>query len=138
MTSANPVRVLVTVIGLDQHEAGSLAVARLLRDAGHEVVYAGRFQTPETIAQIALQEDVDVVGVSAHSWEFLHYAGELVDRLSAAEPSIPVMVGGSVVTPADRTEIMAQGVAEAVLPTATEEEVVAAVRELALRHRKAK
>ena len=88
-----PVRALVTVLGLDQHEAGSLAVARLLRDAGVEVVYAGRFQLPETIATIAIDEDVDVVGVSAHSWEFLHYAGELAERLGAAEPPIPVLVG---------------------------------------------
>lgn len=137
MTHGKPLRVLVTVLGLDQHEAGSLAVVRLLRDAGNEVVYAGRFQTPETIAEIAIQEDVDVVGVSAHSWEFLHYAGELAERLNAAEPSIPVMVGGSVVTATDRKEIMDQGVAEAVLPTATEEEIVAAFRELGLRHRNA-
>jgi methylmalonyl-CoA mutase C-terminal domain/subunit len=137
VTAARPLRVLVTVLGLDQHEAGSLAVARLLRDAGNEVVYAGRFQTPETIAEIAMQEDVDVVGVSAHSWEFLHYAGELAVRLGAAEPAIPVMVGGSVVTPADRREIMEQGIAEAVLPTATEEEIVAAFRELGSRRRAA-
>lgn len=58
-------RVLVTVLGLDQHEAGPLAVTRLLRDAGSEVIYAGRFQIPETIATAAVQEDVDVVGVSA-------------------------------------------------------------------------
>jgi methylmalonyl-CoA mutase C-terminal domain/subunit len=132
-----PVRALVTVLGLDQHEAGSLAVARLLRDAGVEVVYAGRFQLPETIATIAIQEDVDVVGVSAHSWEFLHYAGELADRLGAADPPIPVLVGGSVVTPADRDEILAAGIDEAVLPTASEDEILAAFRRLADGHRAA-
>jgi methylmalonyl-CoA mutase C-terminal domain/subunit len=130
-----PVRALVTVLGLDQHEAGSLAVARLLRDAGVEVVYAGRFQLPETIATIAVQEDVDVVGVSAHSWEFLHYAEELAERLGAAEPAIPVLVGGSVVTGADRDEILKVGIDEAVLPTATEDEILAAFRRLADAHR---
>ena len=123
-------RVLVTVLGLDQHEAGSLAVSRLLRDAGAEVVYAGRFQVPETIARVAVEEDVDVVGVSAHSWEFLHYAEELVALLHAADPPIPVVIGGSVVTAADRTEVLAAGVDEAILPTATEHEVVAAFRRL--------
>ncbi len=128
------VRALVTVLGLDQHEAGSLAVARLLRDAGVEVIYAGRFQLPETISTIAIDEDVDVVGVSAHSWEFIHYAGELSDRLRAAEPPIPILVGGSVVTPADREEILAAGVDEAVLPTAGSDEVLAAFYRLAERH----
>jgi methylmalonyl-CoA mutase, C-terminal domain len=130
-----PVRALVTVLGLDQHEAGSLAVARLLRDAGVEVIYAGRFQLPETISSIAVDEDVDVVGVSAHSWEFLHYAGELAERLGAAAPPIPVLVGGSVVTPGDRDEILAQGIDEAVLPTAGEDEILGAFRRLAERHR---
>lgn len=126
-----PLRALVTVLGLDQHEAGSLAVARLLRDAGIEVVYPGRFQLPETTFQIAVQEDVDVVGVSAHSWEFLHFAGELAERLHSAEPPIPVVVGGSVVTEADRTEILGAGIDEAVLPTATPDDVVDVFRRLA-------
>jgi methylmalonyl-CoA mutase, C-terminal domain len=130
-----PVRALVTVLGLDQHEAGSLAVARLLRDAGVEVIYAGRFQLPETISTIAVDEDVDVVGVSAHSWEFLHYAGELSDRLRAAQPPIPVLVGGSVVTPADRDQILSQGIDEAVLPTAGRDEILGAFTRLAERHR---
>ena len=129
------VRALVTVLGLDQHEAGSLVVARLLRDAGAEVIYAGRFQLPETIASVAIDEDVDVVGVSAHSWEFLHYATELSERLHATDPPIPVVVGGSVVTPADRDEILARGIDEAVLATASREEIVGAFRRLAEHHR---
>jgi methylmalonyl-CoA mutase C-terminal domain/subunit len=132
-----PVRVLVTVLGLDQHEAGSLAVARLLRDAGVEVIYAGRFQLPETIANIAMEEDVDVVGVSAHSWEFLHYAPELVQRLRSADPPIPIAVGGSVITAADCEELRERGIDEAVLPTVSEDEIVAVFYRLAERHRAA-
>lgn len=131
-------RALVTVLGLDQHEAGSLAVARLLRDAGAEVVYAGRFQLPETIARIAEEEDVDVVGVSAHSWEFLHYAKELVDLLAAGDAPVPVLVGGSVVTAADRREVLALGVDEALLPSASQEEVVDAFRRAAARRQDAR
>lgn len=127
------IRALVTVLGLDQHEAGSLAVARILRDAGMEVVYPGRFQTPETIATVAVQEDVDVVGISAHSWEVLHYAGELADLLRAADPPIPIVVGGSLITDGDRAELLAAGIDETVAPTATEEEIVAAFRRLAQR-----
>jgi len=118
------IRALVTTLGLDQHEAGALAVVRLLRDAGIEVVYTGRFQLPETVAAAAIHEDVHVVGVSCHSWEFLHYAEELVERLHDADPPIPVAVGGSVITVADRDEVLAKGVDAAVLPDAAPEEIV--------------
>jgi len=131
-------RALVTVLGLDQHEAGALAVARLLRDAGVEVVYTGRFNTPQTIAAIAADEDVDVVGVSCHSWEFLHYAAELASLLHAESPPIPVVVGGSIITPADRGEVLRKGIDAAVLPTAPLQEVVDAVLELAASRRSAR
>ena len=131
-------RALVTVLGLDQHEAGALAVVRLLRDAGVEVVYTGRFNTPQTIAAIATDEDVDVVGVSCHSWEFLHYAGELSSLLHVESPPIPVVVGGSIVTPADRNEVLAKGIDAAVLPTAPVEEVVETVLTLAASRRSAR
>ncbi|HEY1510164.1 MAG TPA: cobalamin-dependent protein [Solirubrobacteraceae bacterium] len=138
MTSSAPppqrrLRALITVIGLDQHEAGALYVARLLRDAGIEVIYAGRFQVPETIAEAAEQEDVDVIGISAHSWEFLHYAEELVQRLSSADPPIPVVVGGSVITSADRTEVLSRGISEVVIGTASPDEIVSCFRTLGTR-----
>ena len=131
-------RALVTVLGLDQHEAGALAVARLLRDAGVEVVYTGRFNTPETIAAIATDEDVDVVGVSCHSWEFLHYATELSSLLHVESPPIPVVVGGSIVTAADRDEVLSKGIDAAVLPTAPVDEVVDTVLALAAGRRSAR
>jgi methylmalonyl-CoA mutase, C-terminal domain len=124
---SEPARVLVTVLGLDQHEAGALAVASLLRDAGVEVVYTGRFNTPATIAAIAVDEDVDVVGVSCHSWEFLYYAAELSCLLHSERPPIPIVVGGSVVTQADRDEVLANGIDAAVLPSAPVAEVIETV-----------
>ena len=135
MSTPTPVRALVTVLGLDQHEAGALAVTKLLRDAGIEVVYTGRFNDPQTIARIAADEDVDVVGVSCHSWEFLHYAGDLAALLHAEEPPIPVVVGGSLITAADRDEVLAKGIDAAVLPTAGAGEVVEAIRSLAAARR---
>jgi methylmalonyl-CoA mutase C-terminal domain/subunit len=125
------VRALVTTLGLDQHEAGALAVARILRDAGVEVIYTGRFQLPDTVAQAALQEDVDVVGVSCHSWEFLHYAAELASLLHEGDPPVPIVVGGSVVTAADRDEVLARGIDAAVLPDASEEDILDAFLRLA-------
>jgi methylmalonyl-CoA mutase C-terminal domain/subunit len=131
------IRVLVTVLGLDQHEAGALAVASLLRDAGAEVVYTGRFNDPETIATIATEEDVDVIGISCHSWEFLHYAQELAELLHSEDPPIPVVIGGSIITPADRDEVLAKGIDAAVLPTAPSAEVIETVWALAARRHEA-
>jgi len=133
-----PIRAVVTVLGLDQHEAGALAVAALLRDAGFEVIYAGRFNLPETVASIAADEDADVVGVSCHSWEFLYYAAELAALLHDLSPPVPVVVGGSVVTPADRDEVLAKGIDEAVLAGAGREEIVTAFRRLARERQEAR
>jgi methylmalonyl-CoA mutase C-terminal domain/subunit len=126
-------RALVTVLGLDQHEAGALAVSRMLRDAGVEVIYMGRFNMPETIAEVAIQEDVDVVGVSAHSWEFIHYAPEMVTLLEDSDPPIPLVIGGSIVTESDIAEVTQHGV-HVVPPGATEQEIVATFVRLAEHH----
>jgi len=114
-----PIRVLIAILGLDQHEVGAIAVARALRDAGMEVIYLGRFNLPPDIAKAALEEGVDVIGLSCHSWEYLHMLGPLFDSLRAAALDLPVVVGGSVVTPNDARAIVDQGVAAAFGPTAT-------------------
>lgn len=133
--SETPVRVVLGILGLDQHEAGALAVARILRDHGVEVIYTGRFQQPDGLAAIAVAEDADVVAVSCHSWEFLYYAGELVEELGKSEPRIPVVVGGSVVTPDDREHILLQGVDAAVLKDRPAAEIVKTFFELAAAYR---
>lgn len=124
-------RVLMCVLGLDQHEAGALVVSRILRDAGVEVIYTGRFTTPQKIAAAAAEEDVDVVGISAHSWEFLYYASELMRLMDAEEPPIPVVVGGSIVTEADRRQALNAGITEVVRAGATEQHIVATFIRLA-------
>ncbi len=124
-------RALITVLGLDQHEAGALLVSRILRDAGFEVIYTGRFTLPATIAEVAAQEDVDIVGISAHSWEFLYYAPEIVERLQGMEPPIPVVVGGSIITESDARQALDAGITEVVRRGATEDEIVARFRALA-------
>jgi methylmalonyl-CoA mutase C-terminal domain/subunit len=129
--STAKVRALVTVLGLDQHEAGALAVSRILRDAGMEVIYTGRFTLPATIGEVAAQEDVDVVGISAHSWEFLYYAAELVELLGRIDPPVPIVVGGSIVTETDRQQALRAGIAEVVRAGATEEQIVATFARLA-------
>ncbi len=92
-------RVLVAKVGLDGHDRGVKVVARLLRDAGFEVVYTGLFQTPETVAAAAVDEDVDVVGLSMLSGAHLTLAPLVVDALRAAGSAAPVVVGGIVPAP---------------------------------------
>src|SRR5512146_1300659 len=103
-------RVLIAILGMDQHELGAIAVARLLRDAGMEVIYAGRFNLPPMIANAAVEEDVDVIGLSCHSWEYTYYIPELMQLLDERQLRIPVMVGGSVVTDSDAEALKAKGV----------------------------
>jgi methylmalonyl-CoA mutase C-terminal domain/subunit len=126
-----PIRVLIGILGLDQHEVGAMAVARMLRDAGMEVVYVGRFNLPGDIAKAAVEEGADVVGLSCHSWEYLHYLDPLLAALREHDLDIPVVVGGSVVTAADAQAIRAQGVAAAFGPTADGAEIVATIERLA-------
>ena len=126
-----PIRVLIAILGLDQHEVGAMAVARMLRDAGMEVVYLGRFNLPGDIAKAALEEGADVVGLSCHSWEYLHYLDPLLAALRERDLDVPVVVGGSVVTASDARAIRAKGVAAAFGPTADSTEIVATIERLA-------
>jgi methylmalonyl-CoA mutase C-terminal domain/subunit len=123
-------RVLIGTLGLDQHEVGAVTVARVLRDAGFEVVYTGRFNLPPAIVKTATEESVDVIGLSCHSWEYLHYIDELLEALAAAGVGIPVVLGGSVITAADRAMLLAKGVAAAFGSGALPEDIVATMRRL--------
>lgn len=129
--SLRPIRVLIGILGLDQHEVGAMAVARLLRDAGMEVIYLGRFNLPNDIATAAVEEGVDVVGLSCHSWEYLHFLDPLFAAFRERDLDVPIVVGGSVVTAEDARAIQARGVAAAFGPTAEESEIVATIEQLA-------
>ena len=126
------IRVLVAKVGLDGHDRGIKVVARLLRDAGMEVVYTGLFQTPEMVAHAAIQEDVDVVGLSMLSGAHLTLAPLVVDALRAQGSDIPVIVGG-IVPNNDLDDMTAAGVAAVFGPGANSEEMVATINELVSR-----
>jgi methylmalonyl-CoA mutase C-terminal domain/subunit len=130
----NPVKVLISLLGMDQHEVGAVAVARLLRDAGMEVVYLGRFNLPPDVAKAAFEEGADVIGLSCHSWEYLHYLEELMQQLEQRGLDTPVVVGGSVVTPRDAQGIRDKGVAASFGPGADPQQIVATIRTLAGRN----
>jgi methylmalonyl-CoA mutase cobalamin-binding domain/chain len=129
-TDDRPLRVLVAKVGLDGHDRGLRVVARILRDAGCEVVYAGLRQSPETIAAMTAQEDVDVVGISMHNGAHLTLAPAVVEALRGAGLETPVVIGG-IVPPADVAVLLDAGVAAVLGPGASNEEVVARVRAVA-------
>jgi len=126
-------RVLVAKVGLDGHDRGVKVVARLLRDAGHEVVYLGLFNTPETVAAAARDEDVDLVGLSMLSGAHLTLAPRVVGALRAVGVDVPVVVGG-IVPDADVDQLRAAGIAAIFRPGASGEEISATVADLVKPH----
>jgi methylmalonyl-CoA mutase, C-terminal domain len=123
---APPPRVLLAKVGLDGHDRGLRVVARILRDHGFEVVFAGLRQTPETIAAAVVEEDVDVVGVSMHNGAHLTLARAVVDALRDQGLDTPVIVGG-IVPDVDIPKLGALGVAAVLGPGASNEDVVSTV-----------
>ena len=121
-----PIRVLLGKVGLDGHDRGIQMVARILRDAGMEVVYVGLRQTPESLAEVALQEDVDVVGISTNNGSHLTIAPAVLHALRGAGLDTPLMVGGTVPN-VDRERLLDAGVAAVLGPGALENEVIEAV-----------
>jgi len=118
-------------MGMDQHEVGALSVSRMLMDAGMEVVYVGRFNTPKKMVVAGIEEGVDVIGISCHSWEYLHFMPELLDLVKQYNANIPIVVGGSVITPKDETQLIEMGVAAVFGSGSTKAEMVEALRALA-------
>ena len=124
-------RIAIALMGIDQHENGAIAVTRVLREAQMQVDYYGKFNTPASVAARAIAERADVVGISCHSWEFAQLVPQLLEEMRARGSTIPVVVGGSVITPEDRKQLLEAGVA-AVFANASESlDVVERLRELA-------
>jgi len=121
-------RVLVAKVGLDGHDRGVKVVARILRDAGFEVIYTGLFQTPDTVAAAAVDEDVDAIGLSMLSGAHMTLAPLVVEKVRARGADIPVVVGG-IVPDVDVARLLEAGVAGVLTPGATSAEVVAVVRD---------
>ena len=119
-------RVLVAKVGFDGHDRGVKVVARILRDAGMEVIYGGLRQTPEDIAATALQEDVDVIGLSMHNGAHLTLTPAVIRALRAKGLSTPVVVGG-IVPDVDVPELERAGAVGVIGPGASSAEVIAAV-----------
>jgi methylmalonyl-CoA mutase C-terminal domain/subunit len=118
--------VLVAKVGFDGHDRGIKVVARILRDAGMEVIYGGLRQTPDGIAAAALEENVDVIGLSMHNGAHLTLTPLVVDALRAVGLDTPVVVGG-IVPAVDMPELRRAGAVAVLGPGASGEEIVATV-----------
>lgn len=126
-------RILVAKVGLDGHDRGVKVVARILRDAGYEVIYTGLFQTPATVAAAAVDEDVDAIGLSMLSGAHMTLAPLVVEEVRARGTDIPVVVGG-IVPDHDLDELRAAGIAAVITPGATADEVVATIADVLAAH----
>ena len=125
---ARKIRIVVAKPGLDGHDRGAKIIARALRDAGMEVIYTGLHQTPEQIAETAIQEDADAVGISILSGAHMTLVPRILELLRAdGAEDVLVVVGGTI--PADDVAALkAQGVAEVFTPGAPTAEIVDVLR----------
>lgn len=105
------IRVLIAKLGLDGHTTGAIVVARALRDAGMEVIYSGLRQTPEMVVQTAIQEDVDVVGISTLSGAHMKYVPRILSLLEEEGVDDKLVIAGGVIPKEDIAELGSLGVA---------------------------
>ncbi|HWV36527.1 MAG TPA: cobalamin B12-binding domain-containing protein [Thermomicrobiales bacterium] len=124
-----PIRVLVAKPGLDGHDRGAKVMARAFRDAGFEVIYTGLFQTPEMIANAALQEDVDVVGLSILSGAHMSLFPPIMDALREVGRDDALVVAGGTIPAEDIPALEALGVSKVFGPGTPLQDAVSYIRD---------
>ena len=129
-----PIRILVAKPGLDGHDRGAKVVAAALRDSGMEVIYTGLHQTPEMIEQAAIQEDVDVVGLSILSGAHLTLFPRVRKLLDAAGRQDVLLTGGGIIPPEDMTALEAQGTGKLFGPGTPTADLIKYIQEWAAEH----
>ena len=129
-----PIRILVAKPGLDGHDRGAKVVAAALRDAGMEVIYTGLHQTPEMIAQAAIQEDVDVVGLSILSGAHMTLFPRVRKLLDAAGRQEVLLTGGGIIPPEDMNALETQGTGKLFGPGTPTSDLIKYIEEWAAEH----
>ena len=127
-TRARPTRVLVAKPGLDGHDRGAKVVAAALRDAGMEVIYTGLHQTPEMIATAAIQEDVDVIGLSILSGAHMTLFPRVKQLLSEAGRDDILVIGGGIIPVDDMDQLQTKGIARLFGPGTPTTEIIDYIR----------
>jgi len=128
--SRKKIRVLVAKPGLDGHDRGAKVVARALRDAGMEVIYTGIRQTPEMIVQTALQEDVDIVGLSCLSGAHLELFSEVVTGLKQKDMDNAIVVAGGIIPEDDIPALEKAGIKAVFGPGTPTADIVEVIKKL--------
>ncbi len=123
------IRVLVAKPGLDGHDRGAKVIARALRDSGMEVIYTGIRQTPEMIAQAAMQEDVDVIGLSILSGAHIELFPQIMKELNDREMSDTLIVAGGIIPESDHTFLNDIGVKGIFGPGTSTADIVSFIKE---------
>jgi methylmalonyl-CoA mutase C-terminal domain/subunit len=123
------IRVLIAKPGLDGHDRGAKVVARALRDAGMEVIYTGLRQTPEQIVETAIQEDVDVIGLSILSGAHTHIFPKVMELLKENDIKDIVVMGGGVIPEEDIPELKKVGIAEIFTPGTDTRDIIKFIKE---------
>jgi methylmalonyl-CoA mutase C-terminal domain/subunit len=129
-----PIRILVAKPGLDGHDRGAKVVAAALRDAGMEVIYTGLHQTPEMIAQAAIQEDVDVVGLSILSGAHMTLFPRVRKLLDAAGRQDVLLTGGGIIPPEDMTTLERLGAGKLFGPGTPTADLIKYIEDWAAKH----
>jgi methylmalonyl-CoA mutase cobalamin-binding domain/chain len=127
---ADTIRVIVAKVGLDGHDRGVKIVARTLRDAGMDVIYTGLHRTPEEVVEAAIQEDVDVLGVSILSGAHMTILPRLLKLLKERDAEDIIVVGGGVMPDEDVAQLKSLGVKEILLQDTPPDQIVTAIRRL--------
>lgn len=123
------VRVLIAKPGLDGHDRGAMVVARALRDAGMEVIYTGLRQTPEMIAESALQEDVDLIGLSILSGAHMALVPRVLELVKAQGQEDVIILLGGIIPDDDQPKLEALGVAAVFGPGTNTQEIIGTINE---------
>ena len=118
------IRILIAKPGLDGHDRGARIIARGYRDAGFEVIYTGVHQTPEQIVSTAIQEDVDLVGLSCLSGAHLHLFSEVVRQLKEAGAGNITVIGGGIIPEEDIRKLKEAGIKQVFLPGSPIAEII--------------
>lgn len=127
-------KIILTKVGLDGHDRGLKVVASMLRDAGMEVIYLGKFQTPASIAESANQEDVDVIGINCQSTNHVLIIPQIIALLKEKGMNdVSVVVGGNIPEPY-ASQLISAGVSRVFEPNSTSGEIVGYIKSKARKH----
>jgi len=124
------IRVMLAKIGLDGHDRGIKVVARALRDAGMDVVYTGLHRTPEEVVDAAIQEDVDILGISLLSGAHMHIFPKVLELLKDKEAEDMIVAGGGVIPDDDVKELYQMGVHKILLQDTPPQEIIDSFRQM--------